>query len=318
MFGFLKSKKALKTPELPPLPGQTEYYEWQGQRMAYSILGQGAPVIILHSINGSGWAWEMRSNLEPLAEQYRVYAPDLPGFGRSERRPIVYSAELYIDWLLDFAHYIARREGQPPAIIVSSLCAAYAIAAARREAAAFGPLLLVAPTGLEKLDFPPTEGSQRFYQRLRGPIGTGLFWFLTTRPLLRVFLSRDGYYDPKFLDPELIEGFHQSARQPYAKFAPICFISFSLNHSVKEEWPHLKGPVLIVWGKQAKTTPPENALLFLSTRPGTEFKLIDQARLSVYDEQAHEFNAVALEWLERYHQPVQLSAPARSDGPGFN
>ncbi len=306
MFEFLKQIKNKKTESLK-LNGPEESWQWRDHRIVYNMQGQGTPLLLQHGINAAAWAFEMRHNIEPLSRQYRVYAPDLPGFGRSERKAINYTAELYVEFLADFAHYIAKREGQPPAVIASSLTAAHVIGAVVRHPQSFGPLLLIAPTGLQRLDFAPTEKSTRLHQKLKGPLGSVAFWLLTTRLSTKIFLGRDGYFDPKYIDAELIEGFHKSARQPNAKFAPISFIAFLLNHSVKQEWPTIEQPVLIVWGREAKITPMSDAERFLELRPDTQLEIIDNARLAVYDEQSAVFNKLALNWLSQ-HYPTKKPA----------
>ena len=288
------------------LGGQEENWQWRDHRIVYSVAGEGAPLLLQHSLSAASWAFEMRLNIEPLAKHYRVYAPDLPGFGRSERKVMDYTGPLYVEFLTDFARYVAEREGQPLAAISSSLGAAYTIGAVTRSPETFGPLILIAPTGLERLEKPPSPAGERAHRILSGRVGDGVFWLLTTRPSMRIFLRRDGYYDKQAVTPEVVEGFHSSARQPNAKYGPISFVSFRLNHNVREEWPNIKGPVLIVWGRESGTTPLANADLFLKLRPDTELKVIDRARLSVNDERADEFNELALEWLGQ-HLPTTVS-----------
>jgi len=53
--------------------------------MVWRIWGQGPPLALLHGGYGS-WTHWIR-NVEPLAERYRVLAPDLPGLGDSDVPP---------------------------------------------------------------------------------------------------------------------------------------------------------------------------------------------------------------------------------------
>jgi pimeloyl-ACP methyl ester carboxylesterase len=46
--------------------------------------GAGKPVVFIHGIGSSGYI-EWRFNLEAAASTHRVFAPDLPGFGRSDK-----------------------------------------------------------------------------------------------------------------------------------------------------------------------------------------------------------------------------------------
>jgi len=292
MFGFNKNKmKKLH------LPGLEQNWQWQGQRVTYSTMGEGKPLLFLHGINAAAWGIDFRHNIGPVSQQYKVFVPDLPGFGRSERRKMAYTAEKNIKSITDFARFITESEGTAPAIIVNSLTAAHLIAAATRTPEFFGPMILICPTGLEKLDFPPTEKSQRFFKLFSGPVGTGLFWLLTGRQSTRIFLARDAYFAKESIDSEIVESYYRSARQPNAKYAPFSFITFNFNHSVKEEWPTLTQPALIVWGREAMITPLTTAEAFLKLRPETKLMVIEQARLAVQDEQPEQFNKLALDWL---------------------
>ena len=46
--------------------------------------GRGSPVIFIHGLGSSSYM-EWRYNLEPTAIRHRVFAPDLPGYGRTEK-----------------------------------------------------------------------------------------------------------------------------------------------------------------------------------------------------------------------------------------
>jgi pimeloyl-ACP methyl ester carboxylesterase len=48
---------------------------------AFQVVGDGAPVLLLHGLSGSSRWW--RYNIGPLAEHFRVYVVDLTGFGAS-------------------------------------------------------------------------------------------------------------------------------------------------------------------------------------------------------------------------------------------
>jgi haloacetate dehalogenase len=54
-----------------------------GIRQHYLDAGEGAPVILLHGFPETSFAW--RSQIPELAEHYRVIAPDLRGYGETEK-----------------------------------------------------------------------------------------------------------------------------------------------------------------------------------------------------------------------------------------
>jgi pimeloyl-ACP methyl ester carboxylesterase len=57
----------------------------RGVRLRFLEVGEGPPLILVHGYLASHAAWH--AVLAPLAARFRVIAPDLPGFGESERPP---------------------------------------------------------------------------------------------------------------------------------------------------------------------------------------------------------------------------------------
>ncbi len=63
--------------------------------------GAGEPVILLHGLGASSYAW--RYAVPELAKHYEVFAPDLPGFGRTDKPwNFDYSIHGLHRWLLEF------------------------------------------------------------------------------------------------------------------------------------------------------------------------------------------------------------------------
>jgi pimeloyl-ACP methyl ester carboxylesterase len=60
-----------------------------GRPVRYEAAGEGEPVVLVHGLSGSSRWWSR--NASSIAERYRVYFVDLPGFGKMRRlgRPFV-------------------------------------------------------------------------------------------------------------------------------------------------------------------------------------------------------------------------------------
>ncbi|MFB6256162.1 MAG: alpha/beta fold hydrolase, partial [Haloplanus sp.] len=109
--------------ELEPALDATERtYRWRGMDVAYAELGDDTDptLLCLHGINAAGSGGEFREIAATLAESHNVIVPDLPGFGRSDRPPLRYSAALYEDFVADLL-----TEYDSPAVVASSLSGAY-------------------------------------------------------------------------------------------------------------------------------------------------------------------------------------------------
>jgi haloalkane dehalogenase len=80
---------AIRTPDevlhgLPEFPFEPAYTPYDGLRMAYVDEGSGAPVVFLHG--EPTWSFLWRKVIPPVRDAgYRCLAPDLLGFGRSDK-----------------------------------------------------------------------------------------------------------------------------------------------------------------------------------------------------------------------------------------
>jgi haloalkane dehalogenase len=105
----------LRTPDdrFTNLPGffyAPKYVEVEGLRMAYVEHGSGDPILLLHG--EPTWSYLYRHMIPPLAEVGRVIAPDLIGFGRSDK-PVAtnaYSYKSHTRWLRGFIEALDLRK----------------------------------------------------------------------------------------------------------------------------------------------------------------------------------------------------------------
>ncbi|MCP4579616.1 MAG: alpha/beta fold hydrolase, partial [Deltaproteobacteria bacterium] len=74
-----------------------------GLKTHYLVSGAegNPPLVLLHGYPSSCYLW--RRCMTSLAERFRVYAPDLPGHGRSDKPlDVDYNLDFFTDFLLDF------------------------------------------------------------------------------------------------------------------------------------------------------------------------------------------------------------------------
>ncbi len=80
---------AIRTPDellegLPDFPFASHYREFDGLRLAHLDEGDGKPVIFCHG--EPTWSYLWRKVIPPVRDAgYRCIAPDMPGFGRSDK-----------------------------------------------------------------------------------------------------------------------------------------------------------------------------------------------------------------------------------------
>jgi pimeloyl-ACP methyl ester carboxylesterase len=300
-------------PLASPLGGEALDFEWRGHRVAYTKLGAGSPVILVHGIHAAGWSYEWRRVADGLARNHTVYAIDLLGFGRSARPNLRYTAALYLSLVDDFARRVVRR---PAALVATSLAAAYAIALGARDPERFPALVLVGPTGLTRLN-TPLKGTSVARGIVQTPlVGTALWNALVSRPSMRRFL-RMSYADKTRVDAELLEAYWQAAHQRGAKHAPASFVGHLLDLDVREPFHRLTQPTFVLWGEQAAAAPVEEIRPFMSSRPDVEYVILDPAGDLVHDERPNDFVRLVSEFLARAgHVGTPSEVPSAPGAPG--
>src|SRR5947209_19774577 len=81
--------EAVRTPDelleaLPDFPYASSFRDWDGLRLAHLDEGEGPPVIFFHG--EPTWSFLWRKVIPPVRDAgFRCIAPDLPGFGRSDK-----------------------------------------------------------------------------------------------------------------------------------------------------------------------------------------------------------------------------------------
>jgi pimeloyl-ACP methyl ester carboxylesterase len=211
-----------------------EFASDAGRLSAY-VAGEGPPMLLIHSINASASAAEMR----PLHEHYRqtrtVLSVDLPGYGFSDRSDRAYTPRLMTDAVHAAAGQLRLRCGaQPIDALALSLSCEYLARAAVEAPDRFRSVALVSPTGFSgsrswRGATGSTRGKPWLYKALRGP-GTGwgasLFRTLTRPGVIRYFLERT--WGSKAIDEGLYDYDVLTARMPGAEHAPLHFLSANL------------------------------------------------------------------------------------------
>jgi pimeloyl-ACP methyl ester carboxylesterase len=242
--------------ELPPaVSGERRETDGNAGRLSYYVAGSGQPMLLIHSINAAGSAYEVRPIFERYAMSRRVYAVDLPGFGFSERSDREYRMRLYVAAIHDMLDVIAEDVGVAPVdALALSLASEFLARAALARPERFGSLALVTPTGFGPgsgaLHGPP--GSTREIPGLEGFFSFKLwdrafFDLLASKPSIRFFLERT--WGSKDIDEGLLEYDYLTTHQPGAQHAPFAFISGKLfSNDIRTVYEELTQPVWMPHG----------------------------------------------------------------------
>ncbi len=278
----------------PVIPGATPQTVAFGPYTTYyETLGEGDAVVLVHGIGGGSSLFQYRKNAAALAAAgLKVYALDLLGFGRSSRPDIRYTQDLLTEQLTEFLDRLPT----PAAVVANGLSAAYAIRIAAERPELISKLVLISPTGYERLARPQNEDRIAGFNRFRGILG-GIFNTLLLDPGTQRFFLLDAYAGRKSLTPEVLESYDDNLRVENARWVIFSFVSGNLDQDVSRLWPEVQQPVLILWGSEATTTPIGDAQDFIGARPQTTLLPIRGVKLLPNEDRPGVFNRVVRSFL---------------------
>lgn len=123
-----------------------------GFRLRYFEAGSGPPLVLVHGL-GSTAMRDWGRNIPPLARTHHVYAPDLPGFGRSER-PVnaEYSIPMQVEAVRSFMAAVGLTRARVAGLSMGGWIAARL---AGEHPELVERLALVAPAGMRPIESAP-------------------------------------------------------------------------------------------------------------------------------------------------------------------
>jgi pimeloyl-ACP methyl ester carboxylesterase len=288
-----------------PLPGESHYYKWKRGYIFYKVLGEpeAPPLLLLHSPGLVASAYEMRNMIEPLAQHYRVYAPDLLGFGISDRPSIDYSADIYVALCRDFLTDIVKH---PATIVASRISCNYAVATAATSPNLCERLVLISPVALEgrqeqALSLPSGNTTFAFVRVWHSllqavPVKWLVYPMLSTRFALRSSLVKQ----QSLISEEDLDYFYATAHQMGAEHASMALLARNLEQDVSQHLEMIQQPTLVIWGARglndSRHVGSRQDVSWMKAH--TRLTLLPDAGLAVHEEQPTRVIATILSWSE--------------------
>ena len=277
------------------LGGEAKRFHWRGHRLAYSVAGEGEPLLLIHGIYAGASSLEYRENFEELAGHFRVYALDLLGCGLSEKPRLRYGPEDVTSQVEDF---VREEIGGGAHLVASSLTAALVVPAAVRGPKLFKKLVLVCPTGYGTLDRASGALGDVILGLFRAPVlGDTLYHALVSRAGIRYYLRNMAYHDPALVTEAVVDDYHRAGHGPGSRYFPASFVAGKLNLGVAGLWPRVPHKSLLCWGQEAQTVPLSDLNNFAQNNPRSEPRVFRDAALLPHVERAATFNEEVRKFL---------------------
>lgn len=253
----------------------------------YHDYGQGAPVLLIHGSGPGVSAWaNWRLVIPELAKTQRVLAPDMVGFGFTERpQDIVYGMDVWVRQAVDFmdAMDLARVD-----LVGNSFGGGLALALAIRHPQRVRRLVLMGAVGV---DFPITPGLDAVwgyepsYENMRRIMDV----FAYNRSLVTDELAHMRY------EASVRPGFQES----YARMFPAPRQRWVQSLASPEDHiaalPH---ETLIVHGREDQVIPVENSQRLFRLIPKSQLHLFGQCGHWTQIEHAARFARLVSNFLQ--------------------
>lgn len=215
-------------------------------RTYYLEAGDGEPVILLHGVpewaGGDYWS----ANIAALSEYYHVYAPDFPGWGCGDRLAIEYSFAYLVDFVREFQDVLGISSAH---VVGHSMGGWIAALLAYESPHRVRSLVLVNNGGYSTRTLNMmTEYQPPSFEQVR-------------TDLQRIMKS--DMVDVEILARRCFQRIN-SEECHNAYRAILRHMNHPLNrarYNLQRRLPHLRCPVLVIWGKDDSINRLEGALL---------------------------------------------------------
>ncbi len=291
---------------------QTHIWQWQGFSIQYQYAGDvGSAVILIHGFGASSGHW--RKNIAELAQQHRVYALDLIGFGQSSKpkpgafvpgQSIAYEFETWGQQVVNFCQEVV---GEAACLVGNSIGSIVAL-----QAAVLAPQLVTSVVMLDcslRLLHERKRASLPWYRKFSAPIfqrvlsiqTIGYFFFRRlARPRTVRQILEQAYGRTEAVTDELVDLLIQPALDPGAADVFLAFINYSQGPLPEDLLALVTCPVLCIWGADDPWEPVELARTLTQFPAVKDFIILDGVGHCPQDEAPQETNIILSEWLTQY------------------
>jgi pimeloyl-ACP methyl ester carboxylesterase len=274
-----------------------------GTPVNYVDLGSGdrEPVVLVHGLGGQWQNW--LENIPRIAQERRVLAFDLPGFGLTPQTDGDVSIPGYGRFVDGFCAAVGLGE---VAVVGNSMGGYIAAEVAIQFPSRVSRLVLVSAAGISSAE------TARAPILIAGRIATAAttygamrFRQLAARPLSRHLSLAMVARHPRLLKADLAyEGFYKGAGKP--GFAAA--LRASLDYDFRQRLPDVRVPTLIVWGEKDAVIPARDANEFERLIPDSRKVVMRDTGHVPMAERPEAFNDVLLGFLAE-RGPAEAKEP---------
>lgn len=280
---------------------QDRSVEVEGLRIRYLTAGEvDPPVLLLHGGGLDSASLSYRFSVIPISQHHRVFAPDWPGYGKSDEPRIESSTEYYINVL---GHLMDTLSLARASLVGLSMGGGIALGFALQSPQRVEKLVLVDSYGLGREI--PGRAMSMSYMLVRLPLLADITWVSLgwSRWTLRRSL-KSIVHNPQAVTEELIDEVYQLLKKPGARNAFTSWLrSEVLWSGLRTDYVgklhEVTVPTLILHGAEDRLVPVSWAQRAHTLIKGSELHIFPECGHWPPREKTDEFNSVVLSFLAK-------------------
>ena len=252
--------------------------------------GKGPPLLLIHGFLVSHAQWD--DLIDRLATRFHVIAPDLPGFGDSEKPSparFEYGVEAFAESKADLvsAFNVGRVH-----VIGHSIGGAAALTLAAQHAELVQRLIVVDPLSY------PFPMSLKVRLPLKPVIGPFLFKQLYGRGLFRAYFRDEVFQRGAPINLARVDEHYDKFNSPAARESAYATLRAMMDtRALVARLGRVRAPTLVIWGHDDKLFPVAHAGRLAKEIANARLQIMDTGH-SPFEERPEEFLDIVNEFLE--------------------
>ncbi len=274
------------------MAAKEHYVTVDGNRIRYLEEGSSGPDVVL--IHGLGSQAERWSNVIPyLSKNHHVIAPDLIGFGYSDKPQVDYTPKYFVKFVFDFLEELDIKK----TILIGSSLGGQIVAesAAASDNDIIQKIVLVSPTGTMRTTNPTLDA----------------YVMAALCPQYDAIKNAYQMMSGKHLDIDkaTIERFRLGMSQPNAKMSFLsAVISFKHWPAITQRLQLISAPALVIWGGNDTMIPINFSNEYVSGLKNCQFVVMEECGHRPHVEEPEKFSEIILEFLDNKIKIIQATA----------
>lgn len=261
----------------------------QGVRLRVAVSGAGPVIVLLHGLFMDHRTWD--AVIDDLSREFKVVAPDLPGFGDSEKpspNRFPYDVDAFAEVVADL--YAGLDLGRA-AVVGHALGGAVAIALAARHPELVARLVLVDSVCFET----PLDVRRRI--ALLPLVGGFVFKQFWSRGTFRGLFKETVLSASDASLVEKIDRYYDAFNDPASRGSALATLRATHDtRAVVAQMARVSVPTLVVWGRHDRSVPPRLGRRLAHQIRGAGFELMDAGH-APHEELPEQFSALVLRFL---------------------